>query len=297
MKVDLSALAFAVRQLYAARGYHPLSTGHAQQLIASALGHGTLAALQASTDVKKLLEAVHVVVDDLRLNARGEELQLDSTAAALAVLDVFKDQLPGTVHRDTSAFVDALQEFVNEQTPNEGRVASEIDAIYGSVEEVYMPLEEIDEDLDLDVETEALSAGIAGHVAMEVDRDRPYAGHIIDVEATLIVDRLGKRLFARPELDVEHAQQRWYGDDRGGGTAKILLAQALAEVLGIEEADAESLDFIEVANESVDGVLYDIVLEFDKTAPPDIADKIRALHPTLSVRVPPDFFEHVHRPD
>lgn len=45
----LSALVFAVRQALSAQG-QALSTGHAQQLAAAALGHNNLASYQASND-------------------------------------------------------------------------------------------------------------------------------------------------------------------------------------------------------------------------------------------------------
>jgi len=134
---------------------------------------------------------------------------------------------------------------------------------------------------------------------MEQDPERVYWGHKIDIEARLYIERVGKRMFGRPQLKVSKAKLDWFGnsgaDDREKGPPRVPLAQALAEVLGIDEADAKYLDYEESDDASDDGLVYGHYLEFGRTATGAVAETIRAKHPTMRVLVPPDFFDGVRR--
>lgn len=308
MMVNLTAIAYAARQHYAAQGHpYPLSNGHAQQLIAAALGYGTLAALQVTNDAHLAAEAAHVVVDADRLHERAKQLELpDPEQAAKAAVAGLKEVLPGAVHWSPDDFVQALQEFVDDRTPEEGEVASQMAMTNASLDEVYMPIEGLEDfDLEADVNIDgSISVGIEGHVSMDQDPDRVYYGDRIEVEATLMVDSMGKRLFREPVLEVTSAQLQWFGDDgredrpqQVGQAPQVALARALAELLEIPESDAEGLDYEEEQNTSSDGLLYSIELRFERTASPEIADRIRVKHPTLRVQVSPNFFDDVVMPN
>lgn len=209
--VDLSALAYAVRKQCAAQGIN-FPIGHAHQLLAAALGHGTLAALQASPDAEALAGADHVVVDAERLDARATDLGLPTSEVLTeVVVSVLRDALSASVHRHSDSFVDALQSFVDDRTVNNGRVEGEMAVTNGGFDEIYMPLEELWDDLDLD-DGEHISTDIAGHVSVEQDPDKVFWGDHIDVEATLTVDRVGKRLFANAQLEVTRAELRWFNE-------------------------------------------------------------------------------------
>lgn len=222
--VDLSAVAYATRQALVAKGI-PISLSHAQQLVAAAMGHGTLAAYQASGDAQALAGAAHVVVDDALLRERAENLGHPGDAVPATVVEMLGAMLPGTVHQHTEAFADCLRDFADSSTLNDGEVGSQTAMTnHNGVSEVYMPLD-LPDDLDTG-EEEFLEVEIDGQVTMELDLDRPYSGQQVDVEARLTVDRLGARLFGRPDLDITKARLRgWADDDEPDGELQELEAE------------------------------------------------------------------------
>ena len=300
--VDLSALAYALRKLCAAQGIN-FPIGHAQQFIAAALGHGTLAALQASSDADLLPAADYLVIDTSLLHTRAAALGIAASADLLGpVATVFTDAFQATIHASADSFVDSLQEYVDDRVVNDNEVAGQLAMTNGGLDEIYMPLD-LWETLDLD-DDEHLSSSVVGHVSVEQYPEKVYWGHRVDVEATLTVARLGRRLFAEPQLRVLRAKLQWFGEDDKEGDElaesrepQVPIAQALARVLGIAEADAENLEYEVLVNASDDGLQYDIVLQFGQTESPALREKIRVNHPNLSVRVPADFFEGVSPPD
>ena len=224
--VDLSALAYATRQALVAKGI-PISLSHAQQLVAASLGHRTLAAYQASADAEALAGAAHVVVDAALLRERTESLGHPDDAVPATVVEVLGARLPGRVHKHDDAYLDWLREFVDSATYNSEEVGSQM-AITNNdgVREIYMPLE-LPDDLDAGAE-DFIEVEVEGHVGMEPDLERPYSGHEVEVEARLTVDRLGARMFGRPDLDITRAQLRgWADEDEPNGELQEVDAEGL----------------------------------------------------------------------
>jgi hypothetical protein len=210
MMVDLSALAYAVRKHCAAQGIN-FPIGHAHQLLAAAFGHGTLAALQASPDVNTLADAAFLVIDGQRVDTRATELGLAPSEVLIeVVMSVLRDTLSASVHRNADSFVDALQTFVDDRTVNDGRVEGEMAMTNGDLDEIYMPLD-LWSEVDLD-NGEHVATDIVGHVSVRQHPDRVFWGDHIDVEATLALDRVGKRLFANAQLEVTRAELRWFNE-------------------------------------------------------------------------------------
>lgn len=208
--VELSTLAYAVRKLCSAQGVN-FPIGHAHQLLAAALGHRSLAALQASLDIEALAGADHLVVDAEGVVARAAELGLLSSSELVELVEsALRDALSARIHRNTDSFVDALQSFTDDRTFNSGLVSSELAMTNGGLDEIYMPLD-LWKNLHLD-DGEHISTDIVGHVTVEQYPDKVYWGHQVDVEATLTVDRVGKRLFANAQLAVTRAELRWFNE-------------------------------------------------------------------------------------
>ncbi|WP_137895005.1 hypothetical protein [Ramlibacter sp. 2FC] len=205
----LSAIAFAVRQAVSAQGIS-LSTGHAQQLVAAALGHNNLASYQASGDDAGLPKAADIVLDPERLRARASELGHDGGAFAQALTTALQARFPDAeLYDDHEAWLMDVQDHFERVIVDEDLVNSQVAMTNGTFPrtDVELPwwdaLDEYDgDDLSLDFE---------GLVTVDQDEDRVYWGHEIEVRATLTVERFGRRLFSCRRVDVEHAKLRWLG--------------------------------------------------------------------------------------
>ncbi len=305
MRLDLSTLAHAIRVECAATGL-PIKLGHAQELLAAAMGLRKFASLQAA--LKASDDVGHVLFDKDRLEARALELGHTSIGWAEPILKALTKCLPtGHVHATQEGFFDALFKFVDDRTVNDPEVASQTAMTNGNLDEVYMPLyleshdsseKEDSSFAPFDQADDHFSFDIKGHVSMDQDPDKPYWGHKVNVEATLTFSRLGGCLFTTPELKVTHAKLLWGGvgedeDEEDRPIRRRSLTEALAEELGLTEEEAAMLEYDVTSNESDDGLVYSQILEI---APPNdaaILKKIMAKHGTLSVQVWPGFFEDV----
>jgi hypothetical protein len=206
----LSALVFAVRQALSAQGNF-LSTGHAQQLAAAALGHNNLASYQASGDEAGLSLASYIVFDPMLLHDRASQLGHDSDVFALALSVALKERFPAAgVYEDPDDWMTEVQSHFELAIVNDDRVESEVAMTNGTFPRINLELpwwETLEEYQGDDLSTE-----IEGVVMVDQDEDRAYYGHEIDVRATLTVQRFGRRLFGDCRLDVEQANLRWLGE-------------------------------------------------------------------------------------
>ncbi|MDN7445650.1 hypothetical protein QZM64_41535 [Burkholderia cepacia] len=203
---SLSSLAYALRVQSQANAT-PIVLGHAQQLIAAALGYNTLAAYQASPDEAALDDARHFVLDLDLVEQRAQELDVAVSAEQLGALlsSAFADQLPqARFHRSESALEDYIRDRLDHLVTNDAEAASQM-AMTNSdgIGEVYLPFDLSLADLPMDVPTEI---EVLGHIGMEQDLERPYSGHIIDIEASVSVERTGRVLIAEPDITVIEAK-------------------------------------------------------------------------------------------
>lgn len=300
MSVGISSLAYAVRKASESTP-QPLKHGHAQQLVAAALGYNTLAAHQAAVadgaESEHLDAAAHAVLDEILIVERVAELQLPQPEDALVELvrAAFKSELPGTkLHRNDDALADALRDYVDSTAYNHGETGSAMAATNNDgVQEIYLPL---DFTLaELPPLGEVLELEIDGHISMKPDIERPYSGHKIDVQGTLFLERVGRVAIAEPEFQLGSAKldYNWDGEDDG---PKVSLAQALADELGITPEEAEELVDVEPqAIEGNDDVVHGYVFDFSEVVSPELRAKLLAKHGSLQARVQPWFFDRVAR--
>lgn len=300
MTVGISSLAYAVRKASESTP-HPLKHGHAQQLIAAALGYNTLAAHQAAVaegaESEHLDAAAHAVLDEDLISERAAELHLQQAEEALVELvrAAFKGELPGlALHRNDDALADAVRDYVNNTAYNHGETGSAMAETHNDgLQEIYLPL---DVTLaELPPLGEVLELEIAGHISMKPDIERPYSGHKIYVQGTLVIERVGRVALAEPEFRLASAKldYNWDGDDEG---PKVWLAQALAEELGITPEEAEELVDVEPqAIEGSDDMLYGYMFDFSEVVSPDLRGKLLARNGSLQARVSPSFFDRVAR--
>lgn len=305
MPIGISDLAHSVRKNSASVAA-PVQLGHAQQLIVAALGYKSLAAYQAAQvaalEPQDLGNVHHVVVDYDQLDQRASELGAAPTLSQLHELidAAFKERAPRThIHASHADFDNYLREHVDQVVIEDDDVNSEMaNANYDGIDEVYF---------DFEVESENVPVGssleidLDGHVGLGIDTERPYAGHIVNVEGTLSVERLGSQCFGSVDCQVTKAEldTNWGDDDYDGEPPARSVSQAYAELLGLELHEVGNLADVEAME--LDGssgeMVYGYLLDFTDYASPEIAQKILRRHSSLRIEVGPGFFEGVRSDD
>ena len=207
MSVSLTSIAHALRVQSQANAT-PIILGHAQQLIAAALGYNTLAAYQASLEESALECARHFVLDLDLVHQRAHELGVIVSAEQLGALlrSTFAGQLPqARFHRSESALEDYIRDRLDHLVTNDAEAASQMAMTNGDgIGEVFLPF-----DLSLanvPPPGEAIEIEVLGHIGMDQDLERPYSGHIIDIEASVSVERTGRVSIAEPDITVIEAK-------------------------------------------------------------------------------------------
>ncbi|AIP71766.1 Uncharacterised protein [Burkholderia pseudomallei] len=296
MAIGISALAFAIRKQSAFLP-KPVVHGHAQQLVAAALGYKSLAGYQTSHEEQADLSRTrHIVLDEALLLQRADELGLnyrDDVVVSL-VIDSLTHTLPHvTVHRTKGAFDDMLRDYIDDIVLNHDETVGQMAMSNGSLGEVYLPFETLLEDIPYD---DVKEFSIIGHVGMTPDVERPYVGHIVHVSASLFLTRYGRFCVGEPQCRVNAAKLAWLGDDGSEGEQPTTpLANALAEELGIEREDAEALADAEILpNESNDGgLIYSYTLYAEPVASPELAAKLLRKFDSLDIELPANFYDAV----
>lgn len=305
MSLGISDLAHSVRKNSAAAAV-PVPLGHAQQLVAAALGYKTFAAYQAAQataqEPASLTAVRHVVLDNDTLDQRAGELGVTPPPDRLHELidTAFRERAPHTrIHASYAAVEDYLREHVAQVVIDDNDVNSEMaNANYDGIDEVYF---------DFEVEFEKVPVGgvldidLDGHVGLGIDTERPYAGHVVNVEGTLSVERLGRHCFGEVDCQVTKADldMDWGDNDHEDGPPLRSMPQAYADLLGLDLHEVRNLAAVEA--EPRDGhsgeMVYCYILDFTDYAPPEVARKILQRHPSLRIEVGPDFFENVRSDD
>lgn len=305
MPIGISDLAHSVRKNSASVAA-PVQLGHAQQFIVAALGYKSLAAYQAAQvaalEPQDLGNVHHVVLDYDKLDQRASELGAAPTPSQLHELidTAFKERAPRThIHASHADFDNYLREHVDQVVIEDDDVNSEMaNANYDGIDEVYFDFEVESENVPIG---SSLEIDLAGHVGLGIDTERPYAGHIVNVEGFLTVERLGQQSFGAVDCQVTKAEldTNWGDDDYDGEPPPRSVSQAYAELLGLELHEVGNLADVEAME--LDGssgeMVYGYLLDFTDYASPEIAQKILRHHSSLRIEVGPGFFEGVRSDD
>ena len=297
MSTDFASLSYSVR---AVSQQHDIAIklGHAQQLLACAFGYQTLAGYQSSTEEPATLnDGVHLILDAAALRQRAADLGLSLTSQHLVDLinAAFTIRLRRSgVHASEMDFFNFLHDSLQSTVANDddvGRITADMNT--NGVQEIYVPFDFAL--ADLPVVGETLSIPVIGHLSMEIDLDRPYAGHQVDVEAIVSVDRLGRRLVSDVHIEIERVCEN---DPYATGTL-VSRAQAYADRLDMPLELIEQLDNVVVdenTGTSGDGA-YGYWLDFSEADPQHVVAAILHKHGTLLFDVGPNFFEYVEQED
>ncbi|MRD49358.1 hypothetical protein GHT07_18945 [Caenimonas koreensis DSM 17982] len=256
MTVDVSRLAYELRKA-SEKTLHPLKLGHAQQLVVAALGYGSLAAYQAAVSAgdesSDLAEVAHVVIQADVLEERCSALvpQAEVSSIAALIRQAVSGCLPrAAVHGSENAWFDAMHDMVQRETYNDGQTGSAMAVTNNDgVREIYMPFDVSIADLPGigDVHEEE----IVGHVTMEVDTERPYSGHKVDVRASLFLERLGRSVLAHARFEVESAQLNYdWGGDKEEAQVRAPLFLARTENVQDDRGSLYSLATFVIDDES-----------------------------------------------
>jgi hypothetical protein len=198
----LSVLAHDVRRFLLTEGVN-LSTGHAQQLLAAALGHNNLASYQASGEEGHLRFAIDIVVDEAKLQERANELDCPSgNHAVLAIRRALALRYPlATPHASLSDFLDRVQVYIEDRFTDDAR--AQVASAWLPWAQTPLPWKSIDP-----VGTSDLRGELKGLRVSEDDEDRRYSDHEVNVSSSIVVRRLGRRLFGATTVEVTRAQLR-----------------------------------------------------------------------------------------
>lgn len=300
MPTSISTLSYVLRKITAASAT-PIGLGHAHQLVAAALGYKSLAAYHAAIanggESPNFDVAKHVVLNQPMLDSRATDLNIEVTTKSLArqVKAAWRQCLPSIkVHLSVEKFEDVLREYVEDRVLNDESTSSELANTNGDgIDEVYVPFEF--SMVEMPLPGEVWEFELEGHVSVNIDSERPYSGHHVDIEARMTVERIGLATFGTPLLEVTHAQLDYgWGDDEADDRPKMSLAEALAAEMGLTVQEAEDLvDAEPLARMGTDDMVYGYIFDFRKLAPPETARKILKKYQSLQVEVPPWFFDKV----
>lgn len=302
MSVGITDLAHSLR-IQTANSAVPIPLGRGQQLVCAALGHRSLASFQAAQAAGReplsLDDVPHVVPDYEMLAARAAELGISVPEGRLeALMDAaFEERMPETkVHRDYSDLAMAVQDKMQAAVLSDDEVNSSMgNANYDGIDEVYFEEEIEPDEATLD---EPVAVTIAGHVGLGIDTERPYSGHLVRFEVAVSLARCGRRCFEAPDIEVTSAglDYDWGGDEP---VPRRTLAQALAEELNIDVAEAEELTDVEpqeLTGHSGE-MTYSFLFDFAGQVSPQLAARLMAQHGSLQLEVGPSFFEVLRGPD
>lgn len=295
--VNIQRISYAVHTVSKSASF-PIKLSHAQQLVAAALGYKSLAAYQKSLlEASCLKDTAHFVLDGELLTDRAQQLGLPYQSHDLTVLirRGFKACLPNAdIHQSMDELYNYITNLVEDQVLNDSSVSGEISTTNGDgVDEVYIPVDEFVMEA-LPPLGQPFNIELDGHVAMNIDDERPYSGHIIHVKAILIIERTGKVSIVEPICEVVNAGIDYNWGDDNHHLLERPLAEALAEELELKLSEAKELvDAEPIENVSSDGLVYGYTFDFTHHASPAVATKIQTKYGSLMVEVPSWFFEGV----
>jgi hypothetical protein len=301
MPIGIFDLAHSLRKNSSSQGV-PVQLGHAQQLVVAALGYKSLAAYQAAQKVglepDHLGDVGNVVLDYDLLDRRASELRIGLAPNYLY-------ELMGTAlreraahirtHSSFDAFEDHIRAHVVKVVFENNRVNSEMaNTNCAGVEEIYFDFEAEPGHVSIG---SSLAIDLKGHVRLSIDTERPYSGHMINVEGTLGLERTGRQCFSSADCQVTNAEMDtgWADEYQDGEPPVISMAQAYADLLGLDLEEASQLTDVEPeprAGQSGE-MIYSYVLDFTDHASPEVAKKILQRNDSLLIEVGPDFFENV----
>ena len=200
MGIDFSSVSHSLRST--SGGAFKLS--HLHEVLAAALGYKSYAAYKASTEEASLFDgAQHIVTDGELLAKRMATLGHADPESADAMEDAikraFQTRLPNVkVHSDLDDLKSEIYADVVDAIENSGSYSGEIAMTnaYGGDFDV-----EMEEVCPIQTYQKEWTLSASGTSTLEQDPDNVYHGHVIDVTARAVFQKLGRRVLG--EMDVD----------------------------------------------------------------------------------------------
>lgn len=324
MSLDISAIAYAIRirlnqGRWAKLGQPPIKLTHIQECIAAALGHNTLASLQQSQELALPTHERYLVLDMDRVSRRSLDLGLPlgeghwSEPGTLSgfqqiMQESFADDFDGIdVYPMGDALYERIQNWIDDRILNDADVSGQMAmANHNGMTDISMPIE-----IDLAAIEPALFAQnykMDGAVYLSPDEDRLYTGHVVKINATLMVSKPSRALlgvkfhvnYARltdgtDATDDDDASTLSQPVDPGPGGEPIQLEFALAKLLDVDLAVADDLaDATLNARFDAQGNVKGYEFDFkDVRLDEDAEEQLRSVLPDLTLLVTPAWLDNI----
>lgn len=303
MSTDLSKLcADFLRQNHASQSTEKLKASHARELVAAFFGYKSHAALKAEKAYPlEQLEEAYVLIPDIPLmNDRLSKLNElpkglgRSTDLAKLLSDMLADEglFTGNVW-----LYETLETYIAEVLLPDCQSLID-DQLSGAMAETNAGFFDAPyyDDVQIEDRGDELVAIAKTQYKGEALDDKPYCGDTLDMVVQVTLPRMaGKRGFDDFELEAGGGvNDDWVDPEVRYGKRPL---SPLAKELGIAEEDLESLEWDVQENASDDGLIYDFVLTFDESCPPEILEKIEGLSDDLTIRVSANAFDSLYPDD
>lgn len=206
MKATFSTLAFSTSKILAASG-HTVSSSHAQQLLAAALGYASLASLQASTEEQPGLQHADIVILDVagvivRAAQLGHAQCAEQIADAIAQA-IRNDPAAPALYNSWGEFVEnKVVPYASEAALDDEAVSSaaaSTNAMFDEPAEIEIPSIGGSDPASGSWKPNVSACGgffevpITGTITMDQDEDRMYSGHILNIAGTVQIEKAGRR--------------------------------------------------------------------------------------------------------
>ena len=297
MSTDPSKLcADFLRQKHASLSPEKLKASHARELVAAFFGYKSHAALMAEKAYPlQRLEDAYIFIPDLPL-LEDRRVKLNNLPANLIssmnIAKLLADFLSGEGLCGGNVWLyDSLESYITDVflPDSQTLIDDELSGVMAETNAGFFDTPYYDDVKIHDGDDELIITASAQYKGEPLD-DKPFCGDTIDMGVQITLPRIaGKRGFYDFELEVGGSiNDDWVDPDLKYGKP---LQSKLAEELGISDDDLEMLEWETQENSSNDGLIYDFILTFDDTCPPEILGKIEGLSDDKTIRVSANAFD------
>jgi len=302
MSTDLSKLcADFLRQKHASLSPEKLKASHARELVAAFFGYKSHAALMAEKAYPlQRLEEAYIFIPDLPLLEDRRVKLNDLPANLISSMNIAKllsDFLSNEGLCGGNVWLyDSLESYITDVflPDSQSLIDDELSGVMAETNAGFFDTPYYDDVKIHDGDDELIITASAQYKGEPLD-DKPFCGDTIDMGVQITLPRIaGKRGFYDFELEVGGSiNDDWVDPDLKYGKP---LQSKLAEELGISDDDLEMLEWETQENSSNDGLIYDFILTFDDTCPPEILGKIEGLSDDKTIRVSANAFDEQPSP-
>ncbi|HFP2178881.1 TPA: hypothetical protein ACHGSU_004789 [Escherichia coli] len=275
MSTDLSKLcADFLRQNHVSQSTEKLKSSHARELVAAFFGYKSHAALMAEKTYPLVqLEEAYIFIPDIPLmNDRRSKLNglPNDLTQSIDLARLLSDMLTSEGLCGGNVWIhDTLENYIVEVLlpDRQSLIDDQLSGLMAETNAEFF--DAYYDDVQIEDRGDKLVAIAKTQYKGETLDDRPFCGDTLEAGGCVNDD------WVDPELKYGKPPQ-----------------SRLAAELGITDEDLELLEWDTQENSSDDGLIYDFVLTFDKSCPPEILEMIEGLSDNLTIRVSANAFDN-----